>query len=134
MKQVKFRAWEKSSKEMIEVYDIDFAGGIINFNTAWRGLEEVELMQYTGLKDKNGKEIYEGDIIKFNHSGYPYVVIVQNIEADGAKLINITKDEFNKQNYKQLLYNHLYHKYFTLVDAFNPEIIGNIYENLDLLK
>ena len=118
---------------MIEVYDIDFAGGIINFNTAWRGLEEVELMQYTGLKDKNGKEIYEGDIIKFNHSGYPYVVIVQNIEADGANLINITKDEFNKQNYKQLLYNHLYHKYFTLVDAFNPEIIGNIYENPDLL-
>ena len=64
MKQVKFRAWEKKFKEMIEVYDIDFAGGIINFNTAWRGLEEVELMQYTGLKDKNGKERYFDDIVK----------------------------------------------------------------------
>ena len=105
MKQVKFRAWEKSSKEMIEVYDIDFAGGIINFNTAWRGLEEVELMQYTGLKDKNGKERYFDDIVKITWRKDTDSYLQQGddyIENVTCKTANERSELFNKYQFDNL--------------------------------
>lgn len=65
-REVKFRAWENNLKEIIPVEEINFNSLMINQTTAWRFIDEVELMQYTGLKDKNGVEIYEGDIVEFN--------------------------------------------------------------------
>lgn len=64
MREIKFRAWEKNLKEIIQVYNIDFENRLINKDGVWRMFNEIELMQYTGLKDKNGREIYEGDIVR----------------------------------------------------------------------
>lgn len=60
----KFRAWHKEGAYMMPVEEIDFEKKLINKSGAWRWFNELVLMQYTGLKDENGVEIFEGDIVR----------------------------------------------------------------------
>ena len=85
--------------------------------------DDVELMQYTGVKDKNGKEIYEGDIIKYK---FPYDRRIKHIspvfymESQASYgVLDIYKNEIP-------LYTISTNNYF--------EVIGNIYENKNLLE
>lgn len=58
MREIKFRAWHKNMKSMCE-----------NVNTDLLNRDYLEFMQYTGLKDTSGKEIYEGDILYYRDEG-----------------------------------------------------------------
>lgn len=120
----KFRAWLKNDKEIIDVDEIHWFGGeldiIGDYITFVRKADEIELMQSTGLKDKNGKEIFEGDIV--DYKGRKAVI---KWHGSYASFIYRFVDELNKRSAE---WYQLYLAYLKC------EVIGNIYENPELLE
>ena len=120
---LKCRAWLKADKEMISVEEIAFdtkwVRSFYKLTSRWFKLEEVELMQSTGLCDKVGTEVFDGDILHHQiQTEYTFIVKYDKDNArwygDGLSRtyrIDITKDFL--QYYK---------------------VIGNIYENPELLE
>lgn len=127
MREIKFRAWLKEKKEMIDNARPDFFCKQLNYlrgNSAGGqdvlgvSTEDIELMQYTGLKDKNNKEIYEGDVLSNGNDEKPYKVIFEN----GSFRAEFEGD-FEEYSF-----------YLIDIVAQHCEIVGNIYENPELLK
>lgn len=135
MRDIKFRAWVKNEKKMFypsveESFEIDaFSGKIIGINaksSASLTLSAAEIenlipCEYIGLKDKNEKEIYEGDICK--GSGF------YDEEATQIGVIEFLSGGFRCKNINQktIRGGEMYLRY-------DIEVIGNIYENPELLK
>lgn len=120
MRELKFRAWSEEDREYrtdLNVFRL-FHGKIICTSPMYN-LEgdRFDVEQYTGLKDKNDKEVYEGDIVGFKWTKRLYVVtyraydasfILENDEWEEAIHLSLDKDDF--------------------------EVFGNIHENPELLK
>lgn len=114
-REIKLRAWDKSENQM-SYSDMEFFDDMIGFRFKHWGIDvdtidDIEIMQFTGLLDKNGKEIYEGDIVlicSFNDEKNLYEVIIKDIRH--------LPEEFYGSNFTW------------------SEIIGNIYENPELIK
>lgn len=108
---IKFRAWDRLTKTMFEPMDLRSSYARLN----GFGSQGYELMQYTGLKDKNGKGIYEGDIVKASYRNTPQVVEwiakYAGFSIGGAMPERPVNSDFT-----------------------DWEIIGNIYENPELLN
>ena len=124
MREIKFRVWHKVKKIISEVFGIDILHKEIFFSNGdvescgFADLKYMELMQYTGLKDKNNKEIYEGDIVFESFGERYYKVVFEN---------GSFRAEFNGD----------FEEYsFDLIDvvAQNCEVVGNIYENPELIE
>ena len=119
MRKIKFRSWNYMKKEMS--YQ-DIHGIVLGY--LGTNLNEKYLMQFTGLLDKHGKEIYEGDIVKLEH---PISDVIRQIVwyIDGWKTARL--DTCNKHcNPKPQTPNY---------SSWNDfEIIGNIHENPELIN
>lgn len=121
MKEIKFRFWNKQIGVMTS--DVPCLLSVnplkpTSFSNVFDEIGEFyEAMQYTGLKDKNGKEIYDGDVVNI------YRELVNEVGDESAEIFRNIKVEWN---YKMLAV--LVH------DIDGVEVIGNIYENTELLE
>lgn len=132
MREFKFRAWHKVEKVMakVELLNFEFQLADLHITHDWFidnvNFSDIELMQYTGLKDRNGKEIYEGDIVSVKTED-PNICYIGYIDFNGgAFYFNSKKKFFDGEHYTDE----------TLLSNFVSvcEVIGNIYENEELLK
>jgi uncharacterized phage protein (TIGR01671 family) len=130
MREIRFRAWDIKEKKMWEVASLWGSGSKWELEPQRYGakitsrlgdyeIRSCELMQYTGLKDKNGKEIYEGDIIKETTKDDKGEEIVSEVKFYDGIFGDDTMDGWTLKE---------------LVDEFGAYVIGNIYENPELLN
>ena len=124
MREIKLRAWHKGKKIIGNVLGIDILHKEIFFSNEnvdcyeHVDFKNIELMQYTELKDKNNKEIYEGDIVKLrNNHG---IGVVKYYDEWGAFVVEYVKSK------PLVVLGMSYYKE-------DIEVIGNIYENPELL-
>jgi uncharacterized phage protein (TIGR01671 family) len=146
MREIKFRAWDFAEKKMItkstpngrEAWDyMDDTATIISMVSALSKDEDFSLMQYTGLKDKNGKPIYEGDVVAVT-DGQVWSVEFQ----DGAFQVFNHLNSFRRigDSFSEMSMDG--DCVFTPVAEFTTdgteivlcEILGNIHENPELLE
>lgn len=122
----KFRAWSTDKKIMAEVRTLRFTDELVETDKfVERSIEGAKLMQSTGLKDKNGKEIFEGDILKVANNDSSWFEVVK---YDHDKAMFISKEVNLKYEVPETPLYDLFSPYL-----FKVVVIGNIWENRDLL-
>lgn len=124
MKEFKIKAWLKKEKKMVSIIGIDFNyeyikytedDNLFNENYKTAEFKNIELLQFTGLKDNGGQELYEADVIKFNDGIDDIYGLISYDDEDGTYRVsyeNITEHLSEREG--------------------DFEIVGNIFENPDL--
>ena len=134
MRELKVRAWYKPYKQMCQVESLRFDGnGVYTavlieepfYDRRIVEADEIVIEQFTGLKDKNGTDIYDGDICSFTSKTGKHMSTVWWISDLASFGLRIVKNDF--------LYT------FSELDTMGVnldtlEVIGNIHENVELLK
>ena len=124
MKELKIKAWLKKEKKMVAIIGIDFNyeyirytedDNLFNENYKTAEFKDIELLQFSGAKDKAGQELYEADVIKFNDGIDDIYGLISSDDEDGTYRVsyeNITEHLSEREG--------------------DFEIVGNIFENPDL--
>lgn len=124
MKKFKMKAWLKKEKKMVAIIGIDFNyeyirytedDNLFNENYKTAEFKNIELLQFTGLKDNGGQELYEADVIKFNDGIDDIYGLISYDDEDGTYRVsyeNITEHLSEREG--------------------DFEIVGNIFENPQL--
>lgn len=134
MRVVKFRAWDKEIEKIYPVLEIDFVEEWVSMYSKITGrhynwLNNLVLMQYTGLEDKNGEEIYESYIVKFDPQS-----------PCGDEFYNPRDGEIGEVifDFGSLVVRPIDKKReslrFSLSELGDWVVVGNIYENPELLQ
>ena len=120
MNKPTFRAWDKINKKMCDVWELDLKSDSEevllsdDWDGAWADFQDIILMQSTGLKDKNGVEIFEGDILRYNkNKGNKY---------EQGEVCEVVWSSDGCWKVGQLR--------FAQINSM--EVLGNVYENLEL--
>lgn len=152
MKEIKVRAWQIEDKFMFIPRRIDFPHFMIGDTAKWIvwyqfedfddstpehfpledisfSGDELEIMQYTGLHDKNGKEIYEGDVVRYKNEDAEYreykgIGLIQT-DSHSHCVNGFACRDIKTKYYVRLICGHA---------LFSIEAIGNIYENPELVQ
>jgi uncharacterized phage protein (TIGR01671 family) len=138
MREIKFRAWEGTG--MINVCDLAFYEDAYKINDDIRShYEQWPLMQFTGLKDSKGKDIYEGDICSMDClTAKEGTVIDNDVDEEPTFLVPPSNDYMlGEVKFKNGMFGLFFHsdeegEYMAELDS-DIEIIGNVYENPELI-
>ena len=138
MRQIKFRAWSKNLKEMCKVHSMDIfkipkhielvvnPSGEEDGDLSTSSFDDVIVMQFTGIKDKNEKEIFEGDILKIHD--------LKGVTNDFIAQICWSEKELSWAFKERLHWQRPTESMWAWILDKELEVIGNIYENPQLLE
>ena len=133
MRKLAFRAWDKKNKGFIagfnmvnfhSYYNKGLEPHVYRYDVEWK-LSDIELMQFTGLKDKNGKEIYESDLLMCEE-GIRYKLEWEE-QYGGYRVYFWEGKDWDWDEQIDDMYDYQ-------TKRISLEIIGNLYENPELLK
>lgn len=120
MREIKFRAYRKSTQNVCDVLSIDFEKGWVLLDDGdEEDIPTVELMQFTGLHDKNGREIYEGDVVDIGLKNQDGKLVLAPV-IYGEYIAGYVLDNGGNGIWQRL--------------TEDCKVIGNIYENPELLE
>lgn len=133
MREIKFRVWDKEDKQMYYFDQCTMMNYLFTFRELVAGKDLKEWLQYIGLKDKNGKEIYEGDILKYGEAHWEKRSAVEFGD-------HMASGDFYASQAYGFYIKHVNTSPYDDNQAINDhtlehiQVLGNIYENPELLQ